>query len=69
MPVYLVQGANEIDGRRQLVAEWYPALQAPIKRLVEFETAGHRPLFERPERFVAYVTDTVLLETAAGAQP
>ncbi|MFO7962060.1 MAG: alpha/beta hydrolase [Nitriliruptoraceae bacterium] len=66
VPVYLVQGANEIDGRRQLLAEWYPALQAPSKRLIEFETAGHRPLFERPERFVADVADTVLPETAAG---
>ena len=69
VPVYLVQGANEIDGRRQLVDEWYPMLEAPTKQLVEFETAGHRPLFERPERFVAYVADTVLPETASGSQP
>jgi pimeloyl-ACP methyl ester carboxylesterase len=67
VPVYLVQGANEIDGRRALLDEWYPALQAPTKRLIEIDTAGHRPLFERPERFVELVTDTVLPETAAGA--
>ncbi len=66
VPVYLVQGASEIDGRRKMVHEWYPALQAPSKRLIEVDAAGHRPLFERPERFVEIVTDTVLPETTDG---
>lgn len=64
VPVYVLQGANEIDGRRQLLAQWYPQLEAPSKRLVEFETAGHRPLFERPDRFVTFIAETVLPETA-----
>jgi len=67
VPVYLVQGAHEIEGRQALLEEWYPTLEAPLKRLIEIDTAGHRPLFQRPERFVEIVTDTVLPETAPGA--
>ena len=63
VPVYVVAGAEEIDGRQQLLDEWYRDLRAPIKRSIEVDNTGHRPLFERPERFIEIMTDTVLPET------
>lgn len=60
VPVFFVQGANEADGRAVLFDEWYPMLEAPIKDLAVLDTSGHRPLFEQPDEFVEYMTDTVL---------
>ncbi|MEZ5406845.1 MAG: alpha/beta hydrolase [Acidimicrobiales bacterium] len=63
IPVFFVQGAHEADGRADVFAEWYPMVDAPIKDLVEFDTSGHRPLFEQPDAFVDYMTTTVLSRT------
>ncbi|MGK2928889.1 MAG: hypothetical protein ACSLFO_04860 [Acidimicrobiales bacterium] len=38
-------------------------VDAPMKDLAEFDTSGHRPLFEQPAEFVDYLVDTVLAET------
>ena len=65
--MFFVQGAHEADGRAEIFAEWYPMVDAPIKDLVVLDTSGHRPLFEQPDEFVAYMTDTVLVETALAA--
>lgn len=62
IPVFFVQGAFEAEGRARPFAEWYPLVQAPIKDLVILDTSGHRPLFEQPDEFVAYMTDTVLAQ-------
>ena len=67
VPMFFVQGAHEADGRAEIFAEWYPMVDAPIKDLVVLDTSGHRPLFEQPDEFVAYMTDTVLVETALAA--
>ena len=64
VPVFFAQGAHEADGRAEPFAEWYASLDAPIKGQVVFDTSGHRPLFEQPDRFVAFMVDTVLAETA-----
>ena len=64
VPVFFVQGANEADGRSEPFDEWYRMLDAPSKDLVVLDTSGHRPLFEQPEEFVAYMNDTVLERTA-----
>lgn len=65
VPVYLVQGRFEIPGRAQLADEWFDRLDAPSKRRVVLDTAGHRPLFEQPAAFHDFLTDVVLPETAA----
>jgi proline iminopeptidase len=64
VPVFFVQGAHEADGRAEPFAEWYSMLTAPTKDVVLLDTSGHRPLFEQPGEFVAYMVDTVLAETA-----
>lgn len=43
--------------------QWYAALSAPRKELAVLDTSGHRPLFEQPEEFVAFMTGTVLART------
>lgn len=64
MPMFFVQGAHEAGGRAALFDEWYPMIDAPIKDLEVLGTSGHRPLFEQPDEFVDYMTDTVLAETS-----
>lgn len=63
VPVYLIEGRHEARGRALLAAEWYRKLNAPTKRLIIFDTSGHRPLFEQPELFNRVMTDTVLAHT------
>ncbi|MFB9182366.1 alpha/beta fold hydrolase [Dactylosporangium sucinum] len=55
VPAYFVQGTNEMRGLAVLFAEWYEALDAPVKRLERFEGAGHRAMFEQPDRFVTFM--------------
>ena len=64
IPMFFVQGALEADGRADVFADWYPMVDAPIKDLVVLDTSGHRPLFEQPDEFVEYMTNTVLARTA-----
>ena len=64
VPVFFVEGAHEAAGRAKPFAEWYSMLSAPTKDLVMLDTSGHRPLFEQPEDFVAYMVGTVLAETS-----
>jgi proline iminopeptidase len=63
IPMFFVQGANEAGGRAEPFAEWYAMVDAPIQDLVVLDTSGHRPLFEQPDEFVAYMVDTVLAQT------
>jgi pimeloyl-ACP methyl ester carboxylesterase len=63
VPVYFVQGGHEMRGLAVLFEQWYQQLDAPQKHLEVFPTAGHRAMFEEPDRFVA-VMDRVLAGTA-----
>jgi pimeloyl-ACP methyl ester carboxylesterase len=63
IPMFFVQGAHEARGRAEPFAEWYSMLEAPTKDVVVLDTSGHRPLFEQPDEFVAYMVDVVLTET------
>jgi proline iminopeptidase len=64
VPMFFVQGAHEADGRAEPFEEWYPTLEAPLKDVTYLDTSGHRPMFEQPDEFVAYMVDTVLARTA-----
>lgn len=63
VPVYLVQGRFEARGRAELAEKWFQTLDAPSKELIVFETSGHRPLFEQPDRFHDVMTRIVLTGT------
>jgi hypothetical protein len=59
VPVYFVQGGHEMRGLAVLFDQWYSMLAAPRKHLEVLGPAGHRAIFEEPDRFVA-VMDRVL---------
>jgi len=63
VPVYLAQGRHEARGRAEPADAWYAMLQAPTKERIVIDHAGHRPLFERPQAFVDFMTRTVLAQT------
>ncbi|MEO9220173.1 MAG: alpha/beta hydrolase [Mycobacteriaceae bacterium] len=65
VPVYLIEGQHEARARAELADQWFRTLEAPSKRLIVFDTSGHRPLFEQPELFNTVMTDTVLAQTRA----
>ncbi|NCT90487.1 alpha/beta hydrolase [Cellulomonas sp. APG4] len=51
VPVLLVQGAYEADGRAVLAEEWFAGLEAPSKELVMCDHSGHTPHLDEPGRF------------------
>ena len=63
VPVYLVEGRHEAPGRLGPATQWFNLLDAPDKQLITFDTSGHRPLFEQPDRFHHLMSDTVLAQT------
>ncbi len=65
VPVFLVQG--RVRGTRTRRAR--PAVvhgpRRTTKKMITFDTSGHRPLFEQPALFATVMADTVL----AGTRP
>ncbi len=59
VPVYLVEGANELSARTGPAREWFDRLQAPAKQWITFENSGHIPQFEEFPRFRAVLADIV----------
>ena len=49
VPVFVLDGAAELDGRRDLALEWFARLEAPGKRLVTYEGAAHAVAFEQAD--------------------
>lgn len=63
VPAYLVQGAHEAPGRAVLARDWFAALSAPSKHLIELDHSGHDPQLEEPGRFATFMSDVVLSQT------
>jgi proline iminopeptidase len=59
VPVFFVQGAHEARGRAEPFGQWFAQLTAPTKELVVLDRSGHRPLFEQPDAFVAFMAARV----------
>ncbi len=57
VPVYVAQGRHEAPGRSAPAKEWFDLLEAPSKRLIMFDTSGHRPLWEQPAQFHELMLD------------
>ena len=66
VPVYLAQGRHEAPARDDLARAWFDALEAPTKRLVVFDTSGHRPLWEQPAEFHSLMRDVATQTTPTG---
>ncbi|MGW4404706.1 alpha/beta fold hydrolase [Nonomuraea sp. NPDC004702] len=65
VPVHFIDGADEVPERRRLLDDWYATLVAPHKEHTVLPGAGHRSLFEQPDRFADILVGRVL---AAGAR-
>ncbi len=63
VPVYLLDGAAELKGRRDLALEWFDRLKAPRKQRFTFENAAHSVAFEQFEAFSKIMIETILPET------
>jgi pimeloyl-ACP methyl ester carboxylesterase len=59
VPVYLVQGAHEADGRSVLARQWFDLLDAPHKEYVVWDRSGHTPPYDEPGRFASFLASTV----------
>lgn len=63
VPVWILDGAAEADGRRDLMLDWYAALDAPAKELMTWDGAAHSVAFEQADEVGRLLTETVVPAT------
>jgi proline iminopeptidase len=63
VPVWILDGAAELDGRRDLALEWAAGLEAPSKEVVTFEDAAHSVAFEQVDAVHRLLVDEILPAT------
>jgi pimeloyl-ACP methyl ester carboxylesterase len=63
VPVWILDGAAELDGRRNLTLEWFEMLDAPEKHLVTYENAAHSVAFEQVEAVHRLLVDDIVPAT------
>ncbi|MBW0115088.1 alpha/beta fold hydrolase [Pseudonocardia sp. KRD-169] len=63
VPVYVLDGAAELHGRRDLMLEWYGLLDAPEKHLVTYEGAAHAVAFEQADEVHRLLVEDILPRT------
>jgi proline iminopeptidase len=65
VPVVVLDGAAELDGRRDLALAWFDSLDAPSKRLVTYDDAAHAVAFEQADEVERLLVDTIFPATYA----
>jgi len=63
VPIYVLDGENELRGRRELAHEWFAQLNAPHKELITYENAGHAVAFEQADAFLRLMVDEIVPAT------
>jgi pimeloyl-ACP methyl ester carboxylesterase len=63
VPVYFLDGAHELAGRRDLAHEWFAGLTAPHKERITYADAGHSVVFEEADAFHRLMTDSIVPAT------
>ena len=63
VPVYLLDGADELRGRRELAHEWFAQLSAPHKELITYADAGHAVAFEQADAFRQLMVERIVPAT------
>ncbi len=63
VPVWVLDGLAELDGRRDLMLEWFEALDAPVKHLVPYEDAAHSVAFEQVDAVRTLLVEEVIPAT------
>ncbi|HZA71334.1 MAG TPA: alpha/beta hydrolase [Propionibacteriaceae bacterium] len=60
VPVYVLDGANELRGRRELAHDWFEGLTAPHKELITYPDAGHAVAFEQADAFLRLMNEEIV---------
>jgi pimeloyl-ACP methyl ester carboxylesterase len=63
VPVWILDGAAELDGRRDLALEWVASLDAPSKRVVTYDDAAHSVAFEQVDAVHRLLTEEIVPTT------
>jgi pimeloyl-ACP methyl ester carboxylesterase len=63
VPVYVLDGENELRGRRALAQEWFAQLDAPHKELITYADAGHAVAFEQADAFLRLMNEQIVPAT------
>jgi pimeloyl-ACP methyl ester carboxylesterase len=63
VPVYVLDGENELRGRRELAHEWFAQLTAPHKELITYANAGHAVAFEQADAFLRLMNEEIVPAT------
>ena len=63
VPVWILDGAAELDGRRDLALEWAASLDAPSKHVVTYDGAAHSVAFEQVDAVHALLTEEIVPAT------
>ncbi len=60
LPVYIVQGRNDMNNPAQVPEEYFSLVSAPHKELIFFEESGHGMIWEEAEKFHDLMNKVVL---------
>jgi proline iminopeptidase len=63
VPVWILDGAHELRGRRDLAHEWIDQLSAPSKHVVTYADAGHSVVFEQADAFHRLMVEQIVPAT------
>ena len=63
VPVWILDGAAELDGRRDLALEWATQLDAPMKGVVTYDDAAHSVAFEQVDAVHGLLVEEILPAT------
>jgi proline iminopeptidase len=63
VPVWILDGAAELDGRRDLALDWAASLDAPSKHVVTYDDAAHSVAFEQVDAVHRLLTEEILPAT------
>jgi proline iminopeptidase len=63
VPVYVLEGASELRGRRDLAQQWLDQLTAPSKQLITYADAGHSVVFEEADAFHRLMVEEIVPAT------
>ena len=69
VPIFLLSGRYDQQSEASVARAFFDQVSAPRKAFVWFEHSAHSPMFEEPEAFNAWVSDTIapLGERGAGS--
>ena len=63
VPVWMLDGTAELDGRRDLALDWFDRLEAPTKELVAYDGAAHSVAFEQIDVVHRLLVETIVPAT------